>query len=243
MSMRVSAQVRRSGWGCYPGRWWCVLGVVLLTGLGTPRGGEPPGRGGAVAATNAPVRSTFAEAASMETLDDQHRMAIGDRLSFRIVEDQEDPKPLLVTDSGDLEVPYIGRFPARDKTCKQLARELKAELEKDYYYRATVILAVDQLSKTRGKVYLVGSIRIPGPQEIPSDEVFTLSKCIMRAGGFADFADKRHVKVTRKPPSARGANKVFVVNVGEIIERGRTEADLVLEPEDLIYVPSRMVNF
>ncbi len=243
MSMRVSAQVRRFGWGRHSGRWWCVLGVVLLTGLGTPRGGEPPGRGGAVAATNAPVRSTFAEAASMETLDDQHRMAIGDRLSFRIVEDQEDPKPLLVTDSGDLEVPYIGRFPARDKTCKQLARELKAELEKDYYYRATVILAVDQLSKTRGKVYLVGSIRIPGPQEIPSDEVFTLSKCIMRAGGFADFADKRHVKVTRKPPSARGANKVFVVNVGEIIERGRTEADLVLEPEDLIYVPSRMVNF
>ena len=241
--MRVYPQVRRFGWGRHSGRWGCVLGVVLVTSLGTLRGGEPPGRGGAVAATNAPARATFAEAASMETLDDQHRMAIGDRLSFRIVEDQEDPKPLLVTDSGDLEVPYIGRFPARDKTCKQLARELKAELEKDYYYRATVILAVDQLSKTRGKVYLVGSIRIPGPQEIPSDEVFTLSKCIMRAGGFADFGDKRHVKVTRKPSSTRGANKVFVVNVGEIIERGRTEADLVLEPEDLIYVPSRMVNF
>ena len=92
-------------------------------------------------------------------------MAIGDHLSFRIVEDEEDPKPLLVTDSGDLEFPYIGRFPAVDKTCRQLARELKAELEKEYYYHATVIIAVDVMAKNRGRVYLVGPVRMPGPQE------------------------------------------------------------------------------
>ena len=35
----------------------------------------------------------------METLDDQHLLAIGDRLSFRVVEDLEEPKALIVTDS------------------------------------------------------------------------------------------------------------------------------------------------
>ena len=133
----------------------------------------------------------------MDALDDQHRLAIGDRLSFRIVEDEEDPKPLFVTDSGDLEVPLIGRFPAVNKTCKQLARDLKTELEKEYYYHATVIVAVDVMTKSRGKVYLVGPVRMPGPQEIPSDEVLTLSKAILRAGGFGDYADKHKVRVTR----------------------------------------------
>jgi len=139
----------------------------------------------------------------MDALDSKHTLAIGDVLSFRIVEDDENPKQMVVTDSGDLEVPYIGRFPAENKTCKQLARELKAALEKEYYYQATVIIAVDVMAKSRGKVYLVGPVRMPGPQELPSDEVLTLSKAILRAGGFTDFADRHNVKITRPGAPAK----------------------------------------
>jgi protein involved in polysaccharide export with SLBB domain len=178
---------------------------------------------------------------SMDALDDKHKLAIGDHLSFRIVEDEEDPKPLLVTDSGDLEFPYIGRFPAVDKTCRQLARELKAELEKEYYYHATVIIAVDVMAKNRGRVYLVGPVRMPGPQEIPSDEVFTLSKAILRAGGFTDYADKKNVRVTRK--GVDNAEQILKVNVSEILDKGKTESDLKLEAGDLIVVPERLIRF
>jgi polysaccharide biosynthesis/export protein len=179
----------------------------------------------------------------MDALDDQHRLAIGDRLSLRIVEDEDEPKPLFVTDSGDLEMPYIGRFPAKGKTCKHLAQELKAELEKEYYYQATVVVAVDVMTKSRGKVYLVGPVRMPGPQDIPSDEVFTLSKAVLRAGGFGDFADKRSVKVTRRGGKSSGPERTYTVNVAEILEKGKTEADLILEPGDFIYVPERTIRF
>ena len=175
----------------------------------------------------------------MDTLDDKHKLAIGDRLSFRIVEDEEDSKPLFVTDSGDLEVPYVGRIPAVERTCKELASVLKTELEKEHYYQATVVIAVDLMARSRGKVYLVGPVRVPGPQEIPSDEVLTLSKAILRAGGFTDFADKKTVKVTRKA----GGDKTFTVNVAEILEKGRTQSDLPLEPGDLIYVQERLIRF
>jgi protein involved in polysaccharide export with SLBB domain len=180
---------------------------------------------------------------SMDALDDKYRLAIGDRLSFRIVEDEDEPKPLFVTDSGELEVPYIGRFPALGKSCKELARALKVELEKEYYYEATVIIAVDVMTKSRGKVYLVGAVRTPGPQEIPSDEVFTVSKAILRAGGFTDFADKHNDKVTRKGTGPGGSDKSFTVNVAEILEKGRTEKDMVLEPGDLVYIPERTIRF
>ena len=221
---------------------WCAVVLTLLAFIVPLRASEPPPSvlAAPVAVTNVSMAAT---AASMDTLDDQHQLAIGDILSFRVIEDLEDPKPVIVAASGDLEVPYIGRFAAKDKTCKQLARELKTELEKEYYFQATVILAVDVLTKTRGKVYLYGAVRLPGPQDIPSDEVFTLSKAIMRAGGFGDFSDKKNVKVTRKSASGGKNNRVVTVNVAEILEKGKTAKDMLLEPDDLIYIPNRLMNF
>jgi protein involved in polysaccharide export with SLBB domain len=212
------------------------------------------------AATNLSQTSATNSAA---VLDDKHKLAIGDRLSFRIVEDEDNPKPLFVTDSGEVEVPYIGRVPAENKTCRQLAAEIKTALEKEYYYQATVVLAVDLMSKSHGRVYLVGAVRLPGPVELPSDEVLTLSKAILRAGGFTDFADRRHVKVTRKDTTGKdttgkeatakdvGAKdatgkddkRTFTVDVGEIFDKGKIETDLTLEPGDLIYVPDRLIRF
>jgi len=61
-------------------------------------------------------------------------------VSYRVVEERKDPIPLMVTDSGEIEVPYIGRVPAAGKTCKELAYEIKPLLEKDYFYKATVIV-------------------------------------------------------------------------------------------------------
>jgi protein involved in polysaccharide export with SLBB domain len=201
--------------------------------------GSPP-------ATVSPASTNISQEAltnRMDALDDKHTLALGDVLSFRIVEDQEDPKQLIVTDSGDLEVPYIGRFSAENKTCRQLARELKAALEKTYYYQATVIIAVDSMAKSRGKVYLVGPVRMPGPQDIPSNEVLTLSKAILRAGGFTDFADRRNVKITRQGGAGESDKVTLVVDVGQIFDKGKTEKDVALKPGDLIYIPERMVRF
>ena len=180
---------------------------------------------------------------SMEALDQTQRLGVGDRISYRVIEDKEDSKPLIVTDSGELEIPYLGRVKAAEKTCREVAREVKAALEKELYYQATVIVAIDLLNKKRGTVYLVGQIRASGAQDIPSDEVFTLSKAILKAGGFGDFADRKRVKLTRKTVAGEADNKVFIVDVAEIFEKGRTEKDVKLEPGDLIFVPSRLINF
>ena len=179
----------------------------------------------------------------MELLDDKHKLAIGDQIGFRIVEDEDEPRSLTVTDSGDLEVPYIGRFPAVGKSCKELASQIKSELEKEYYYQATVVIAVNLMAKSRGRVYLVGPVHLPGPEEIPSDETLTLSKAILRAGGFTDFADKKNVKVTRQARVPGAKDETFTINVEKVLEKGAVESDLPLEPGDLVYVPEKLVRF
>jgi len=195
------------------------------------------------------ANSTNFVASSMDALDDKHKLASGDRLSYRVIEDQIDtkeplePKVLFVADTGDLEIPFLGRFPAVGKNCKQLAHEIKAALEKDYYYQATVVIAVELRAKRSGAVYVVGQVRLTGPVDMPGDERLTLSKAVLRAGGFTDYADKRHVKVTRKVDADAGASKTFTVDLNEVLEEGKTDKDLLLEPGDTIFVASRLFKF
>jgi len=186
---------------------------------------------------------------TMDTMDDKHKLALGDKLTFRVVEDQEDPnekmepKPMMLGDRGEVEVPYIGPFPAVGKTCKQLAREIKTELEKKYYYQATVLISLESLSKTTGKVYVMGEVRLTGPVDMPGDESLTVGKAIVRAGGFTNYSDKRHVKVTRSGNGAITKTETIIVNVADVLEKGKTDKDLTIESGDVIYVPSRLINF
>jgi protein involved in polysaccharide export with SLBB domain len=221
--------------------------VILLTsGCRTPQKqavfpSPIPGGPSASANVTTPLEETGVIA--YDVLDSEHKLAAGDRVTFRIEQDKEEPKALLVTDAGELEIPYLGRVAAADKTCKQLAQEIKTILEKKYYREATVFLGVDLISKTKGKVYIAGRVRFPGFLEIPSDEVFTVSKAVLRAGGFTEFADRRRVKVTRKVSGEGVDSEIVIVDIAEVLEKGQAGRDFELKREDRVYVPSRLVNF
>lgn len=183
--------------------------------------------------------STVMRTNSMNVLDDRTKLGSNDFVSFRVVEDRDnESQRLRVNDNGQLEVPYVGLVQAAGKTSRELAYNIKSALEKEYYYHATVIIAVDHVSeKSRGKVYVYGSVKAQGPQEIPPDETYTVSKAIIRSGGFGDFADKKKIKLTRKN------GQVVQIDLRRVIEQGKTDEDVVVQPDDQIYVPQRLVNF
>jgi protein involved in polysaccharide export with SLBB domain len=199
-----------------------------------PKVSEP---GAEITATAAPIRL------SGYVPDDKYKLRVGDKISFQILEDRDAPKSLVVADSGELDVPYLGRVAASDKTSKQLADELKTRLEKEYYHQATVIIALDVANKFLGRVYVWGQVRNQGPIDIAVNENLTAGKAILRAGGFGDFANKKRVKVVRSGGADSVAKQSFELNMVDILEKGKTEKDMVLQPDDFIIVPSRLINF
>jgi len=180
--------------------------------------------------------------------DDTYKLRAGDTVSFQILEDRvwnglDAPKNLVVADSGELDVPYIGRVMAVDKTCKQLGGEIKTALEKDYYNTATVVLSLNTANRNLGRVYIWGQVRSQGALDIQVNENLTAGKAILRAGGFADFANKTKVKVVRGSIGPNGEKQTFDLDMTEILENGKIEKDITLQPNDLIIVPSRLFNF
>ncbi len=191
--------------------------------------------------TNYSASATVGLTTSMDVLNDTTKLGKGDVVSYRVVQDGKDPIALRVGDSGEMEVPMIGRVQADGRTCRQLAFDIKAVLEAKYYKIATVILGLDTVSgKSKGKVYLMGDVRQQGPLDIPPDEPLTLSKAILRAGGLGDFADMRRVKLIRK---VGGNYKTNVIDLRPVFKDGRLDKDPSIEPGDTVIVPEKRWNF
>lgn len=178
---------------------------------------------------------------SMDQLDSTTQINIGDHLSFRIVEDEDQPVSLVVNDAGQVEIPYLGKLQAAHRTPKELAFDAKRALESGLYKKATVLISLDRrTTESPGVIYLSGEVNRQGPLDIPPNERLTVSTAILRAGGFSEFANKRKVRVIRK--TGKG-EKIYVVDVKEILDKARGDLDLPVTAGDKILVPARMINW
>ncbi len=175
-------------------------------------------------------------ASLLSVSNDKVKLEKGDRLTYRVLEDRLPVAQLVVNDAGEIDIPLIGRVTAMGKTCKQLAEEIKPLLEKEFYYKATVVISlITHSERSIGKIYVMGRVRLTGGIEIPAGETLTLSKAIARAQGFAEFADRENVRIIRKNES--GAAETATYNVADIIDKGLVDKDPPVWPNDIIVVP------
>ena len=176
----------------------------------------------------------------MDLLDDQHEIEATDRLRYQVLEEQSPPVVLAPDQNGEIRFPPLLRsVPVVGKTAKELAHEVKALLEVDFFYRATVVVEVTESSfREHATVYgqVVGQ---GGRVMLPENGVLTLSRAISQVGGFAQGADMENVTVLRKNPDNPDKEDRIVVNVAEIINEGLVQNDIPIEGQDVIIVGSR----
>ena len=92
-------------------------------------------------------------------------------------------------------------------------------------------------------ILISGKVNNPGRPEIPADTEMTIKEMIFKAGGFSETAKGTQVIVTRTMPD--GTLKTFKLDVESAI-KGRApstsgDAAFVLEPDDIVYVPEKMI--
>lgn len=209
-----------------------------------------PAPASAPAVTNTDEARSAGLINDMEQLDNTRSLGYGDRVIFRIVEDRNEPSVLRVQDSGDLLVPHLGPRRAAGRTCRELAFALKRELEKSYYKVATVIIALEQAAPVRGNgtsalgapefFTIFGQVQKQGKYELPADEDVSISQAILRAGGFAQFAGTKAVKVVRRTPNG---NKTIIVNLEDIMTNGSLDHDIYIRNNDVIIVKEKIAQF
>jgi protein involved in polysaccharide export with SLBB domain len=188
---------------------------------------------------------------SMDVLDNVRPIRPGDVVSLRIIEDRKEPRQVTVGVTGEIQAPYVGLVKAAGRTSRSLADSIKVELERSYFKKATVIVAIDQTrEESRGPgVYNIdlefftvfGQVLRQGKYELPSDEDVTISQAILRAGGFAQFGNPKRVKVVRQLPDGR--NKTILVDCDDIMRKGNLSKDIYIRSGDVVIVDEKKVNF
>jgi polysaccharide export outer membrane protein len=99
-----------------------------------------------------------------------------------------------VSESGDVDVPYIGHVRALGLTNTQFARAVEKKLVDDKIF--TMPTVVINLAAQSRFVTVGGGVRAPQP--VPWTPDLTLSLAVKRCGGVSDFGDEKHIKVIRE---------------------------------------------
>jgi len=214
-----------------------------------------PAPGGSSKGSSGSPALTAGTITSMSALDNKTALQDGDTISFRVIEDRDQPVQRVVGDTGAVDFPYIGPVKVEGKTCHEVAIDVKRRLEVDYYKQATVIIGLDLIIdqdnhvKPKDLAWVMGEVRSVGPLELAPHQPMTVSQLILRAGGPSDFGDMRKVKLMHPradggAPSAgdlNNAKEFQVIDVKSIMD-GHPGADPVVKPGDYIIVPKKILN-
>ncbi|MBI5395345.1 MAG: polysaccharide export protein [Verrucomicrobia bacterium] len=154
------------------------------------------------------------------------RMRIGDTVTVRLdLAAGREEHIKTVDEYGNIELPFIGKVHLVDMTVTQAQEDVFKRYVPKYYAYLTVTVQ----SQTPRVIYLQGEVRAAAP--LPYREDMTVMRVIMTAGGFTDFADKRHVVLTR-------GDKQMVVDCIDLDRH--PEKDIPLQPADTLKIPRMM---
>ncbi len=128
---------------------------------------------------------------------------------------------------GDVYVEGLTPLEIREKIHKLLGRYLKELPEESI---SVMVMGFNS------KVVFVNSYGL-GIRQIPFTGDLTVLEAITQSGLLVRASDKRRITVVRGERDPDKTPQKLVLNLNDILQKGRTEDNIVLRPNDIVYIP------
>jgi polysaccharide export outer membrane protein len=200
---------------------WIGISAIALIVTGCAGVGESPG----------PVVS-----AGQPPAEADYRIGVDDRVQVTVWRNPELSVTAPVRPDGKISVPVIGDVEAGGRTPAELAESIKKQLSA--YIRepnVAVILTELRANEFLTRVRVTGAVRTP--RSMPHRQGMTVLDAVLEAGGANDFAAPNRSKLFRK---IKDKTQVFDIELGDILNKGKLETNMLLRPGDVITVPERL---
>jgi polysaccharide biosynthesis/export protein len=157
-----------------------------------------------------------------------------DVLEVTVLEAPEFTRTVRVSEAGAISLPLLGHVPAAGLTPHELEEELAARLRDAYMVDPQVSVHVTESASE--PIYVVGEVQQPGAFTAAGANRLTVLQAVALARGLKPAASRRGVYVIRSTPD--GSTVQIPVPITRVLSG--QEPDLVLEPSDIVYVPTNM---
>jgi polysaccharide export outer membrane protein len=142
-----------------------------------------------------------------------------------------------VRPDGRITTPLITDMPAVGKTPSMLAEDIKLQLSQ-YIQDPLVSVIVNKFAGTFSQqVRIVGATEKPA--SIPYRANMTLLDAMIAVGGLSEFAAGNRARLIRFDKQS-GRQKEFAVKLGDLLKKGDSRANVMLNPGDVIIIPESM---
>ncbi len=137
-----------------------------------------------------------------------------------------------VRPDGRVSTPLIDDLVAVGKTPTHLAEEMQ-EVLSEYLRSPEVNVIVQDFVGTFGsQIRILGQVTEPG--SVPFRERMTLLDVMMEVGGLTQFAAGNRSRLVR---NVDGTSEEFRVRVDDLMNKGRIEENIVMQPGDIVIIP------
>jgi protein involved in polysaccharide export with SLBB domain len=144
-----------------------------------------------------------------------------------------------ITDQGTIAMPLLGTVMAGDQTLENFSALLTTSYKEFYVDPQVIVEFVRDDNKEGlspwGSVTVLGRVKKSGRISLPATRDMTLSGAIQQAGGYDTSAKESAIRITRKRPD--GTVKTWEVDLHSVGAEGMIENDILLEPDDVVFVP------
>lgn len=160
-----------------------------------------------------------------------YRISSADLISITVYQDLEMNRKVRVNANGSISMPLIGEVRIGGMTLIEAQAALEGKLAK-FLVSPQVSLFIEEYGNKT--IFVMGEVQRPGSLPIPTESRMTVLEAISTAGGFTPIAAQDRTRVLR---NVNGVSISYTIEIKAITQLGQKEKDMVLEPNDVIYVP------
>ncbi|MCC7258502.1 MAG: polysaccharide biosynthesis/export family protein [Gammaproteobacteria bacterium] len=201
-------------------------GLVAMLGLMTSVASQP--------AWTQDAAPQAAPAAPAAVSDESYLIGPGDTLQIFVWQHPDLSMTIPVRPDGKISTPLVDDMVAVGKTPGRLATDIQTRLA-EYIRTPQVSVIVTNPAGAFGQVKVIGQVRTPSG--FAYREGLRVLDVVLLAGGVTEFAAPNRSKLIRMQNGVKVEKRI---RIGDLLEKGRIEENLLLQPGDVIVVPQSM---
>jgi polysaccharide biosynthesis/export protein len=200
-----------------------AIAAMALSGCATSSGGELP---------------PAAFVSMQEGPGEEYVIGPLDQLTIHVWRNPElGADKIQVRPDGRITTPLVTDMPAVGKTPSMLAEDIRLQLSQ-YIEEPLVSVIVTEFAGTFSQqVRIVGATEKPA--SIPFRANMTVLDAMIAVGGLSEFAAGNRARLIRFDKQA-GRQREFALRLGDLLRKGDSKANVMLQPGDVIIIPESM---